>query len=106
MKSSALSHRIEIQTPSETQDAYGQPVKTYTTSQVRWCAINPLNDREAFYAAQVRPETTHRITFRYFDTLNHMHRLKLNSRVFEILSILNIGETNKTLQVDVVERVL
>ena len=106
MKSSALTHRIEIQAPTESQDAFGQPTKTWTTTQVRWCGINPLSDREAFYSAQVRPETTHRIIFRYFDTLTHGHRLKLHSRIFEILSIINLNEAEKTLQVDVVERVV
>jgi|LakMenE18May11ns_1017448.scaffolds.fasta_scaffold9955048_3 SPP1 family predicted phage head-tail adaptor len=106
MKSSTLSERIEIQSATETQDAFGQMGKTWITNQVRWCSINPLNDREQFYAAQIRPETTHRITFRYFENLTHKHRLKKGSRIFDILSILNPNDAGITLQVDCVERVL
>ena len=105
MKSSTLQHRIEIQAPEETRDSMGQTVTAWKTSQVRWAGINPLSDREQFYAAQVRPETTHRVTFRYFDTLTHRNRLKMGNRIFDILSILNPQEAGKTLQVDVVERV-
>lgn len=105
MRSSSLQHRVEIQAPTETRDSMGQTVTTWQTTQVRWAGINPLSDREQFYAAQVRPETTHRVTFRYFDTLTHRHRLKMGNRIFNILSILNLNEAAETLQVDVVERV-
>jgi len=105
MKSGSLQYRMEIQAPTNTVDSFGQPVTTWTTTQVRWCSINPLNDREQFYASQVRPETSHRVIFRWFDTLTHKHRLKMGSRIFDILSILNPNEGGEILQVDVVERV-
>lgn len=105
MKSGQLQHRIEIQSPTETRDSMGQTVTTWQTTHVRWAAINPLSDREQFYASQVRPETTHRVIFRYFDTLTHRHRLKRDNRIFDILSIINPNESNEMLQVDVVERV-
>lgn len=106
MRSSSLQHRMEIQAPTESRDSLGQSVTAWQTTQVRWAGINPLSDREQFYAAQVRPETSHRVTFRYFETLTHKHRLKLGERIFDILGILNLNEAGEILQVDVVERVL
>lgn len=105
MQAGKLSERVEIQAPTETRDSLGQSVTTWQTTQVRWAGIKPLSDREQFYAAQVRPETSHRVTFRYFDTLTHKHRLKLGERIFDILSIVLPAEAGEMLQVDVVERV-
>jgi SPP1 family predicted phage head-tail adaptor len=100
-----LQYRVEIQTQTSTSDDMGQPVISWATSQTRWAGIIPLTSREGFFAKSVRPELSHRITLRWFDGLEHGHRIKMDARIFDIASIINVDEGNHTLQVDCVEAV-
>ena len=103
MRPGLLQYRVEIQQPTSTRDAMGQPVMSWTTSQTRWAGIIPLTSREAFFAKSVRPEVSHRITMRWFDGLEHSNRIKMDARIFDIASIINVDEGNHTLQVDCIE---
>jgi len=103
MRPGLLQYRVEIQQPTSTSDAMGQPVNTWKTTQTRWAGVMPLTSREGFFAKSVRPELSHRITLRWFDGLEHGHRIKMDARIFDIASIINVDEGNHTLQVDCVE---
>jgi SPP1 family predicted phage head-tail adaptor len=103
MRPGLLQYRVEIQQSTSTSDAMGQPVNTWKTTQTRWAGVMPLTSREGFYAKSVRPELSHRITLRWFDGLEHGHRIKMDARIFDIASIINVDEGNHTLQVDCVE---
>jgi SPP1 family predicted phage head-tail adaptor len=103
MRPGLLQYRVEIQTQTSTSDAMGQPVNTWKTTQTRWAGVMPLTSREGFFAKSVRPELSHRITLRWFDGLEHGHRIKMDARIFDIASIINVDEGNHTLQVDCVE---
>lgn len=103
MKSGPMRYRVEIQEVVSEPDAMGQPVVTWKTTQVRWAAILPLTARELYFTKTVRPETTHRVTLRWFPGLTMAHRLKMGSRIFNILGIINENELRKTWLVDVVE---
>lgn len=105
MRPGLLQYRVEIQTQTSTSDGMGQPVMTWATSQTRWAGIIPLTSREGFFAKSVRPELSHRITLRWFDGLEHGHRIKMDARIFDIASIINVDEGNHTLQVDCIEMV-
>ena len=105
MRPGLLQYRMEIQTPTSTRDAMGQAVMSWTTSQTRWAGIIPLTSREGFFAKSVRPELSHRITLRWFAGLEHGHRIKMDARIFNIASIINVDEGDHTLQVDCVELV-
>ena len=105
MRPGLLQYRVEIQQPTSTSDAMGQPVNTWKTTQTRWAGVMPLTSREGFFAKSVRPELSHRITLRWFDGLEHGHRIKMDARIFDIASIINVDEGNHTLQVDCVELV-
>ena len=105
MRPGLLQYRVEIQQPTSTSDAMGQPVNTWKTTQTRWAGVMPLTSREGFFAKSVRPELSHRITLRWFNGLEHGHRIKMDARIFDIASIINVDEGNHTLQVDCVELV-
>ena len=103
MRPGLLQYRVEIQQPTSTRDAMGQTVITWKTTQTRWAGVTPLTSREGFFAKSVRPELSHRITLRWVDGLAHSHRIKMDARIFDIASIINVDEGNHTLQVDCVE---
>ena len=103
MRPGLLQYRVEIQQPTSTRDAMGQTVITWKTTQTRWAGVIPLTSREGFFAKSVRPELSHRITLRWFAGLAHSHRIKMDARIFDIASIINVDEGNHTLQVDCIE---
>lgn len=86
-----LRHRLGLQNKTTTQNAYGEPVDTYTTSTTVWGSINPLSAQEAINAQQANMEITHKVTIRYSATtatyVLGTTRILFGTRVFEVTSI-------------------
>ena len=87
MKAGNLSYRIEVQERSLSPDGFGDPLPTWTTIATRWASLEMQGAGKPFSANQVSPDATVRITMRYYDGLTPRHRLKLNSRIFQIEGI-------------------
>lgn len=98
-----MRYRMEVQEVVSEPDAMGQPTQIWKTIQVRWASILPLTARELYFTKTVRPETSHRITLRYFAGLTSSNRLKMGVRIFNILGLINENEIKKTWLVDAVE---
>lgn len=60
-----LRHKVTIQTPTETQDEYGQPVQTWATFAEVFASVEPIRGREFFAAQQIQSDVTTRIRIRY-----------------------------------------
>jgi SPP1 family predicted phage head-tail adaptor len=75
MRAGLLRHRVQVQSPTGTQDEYGQAVLGWTTLGARWASVEPLMGREMWQAQQVQADTTHKVTLRYFDGLTPRYRL-------------------------------
>lgn len=99
MQTGKLRHRIAIQSATETQDAHGGPVRTWSTVATHWGSIEPLQMREIFTAQQVEAQLSHRITLRYYSGLTSAHRLLFGARVFNIHSVRDLDERNRTHEV-------
>lgn len=105
-----LTNRITLEAPrqpDEGRDQYGQPAEAWATVADVWANVEPLSGRELWHAQQVQPDVTHRITLRYTSALkiDPGWRAVMNGRVFSFLSVLNIEERNRTIQVMAIERV-
>ena len=98
-----MRYRMEVQEVTNAPDEMGQPVLSWSTSVTKWVSILPLTARELYFTKTVRPETTHRITMRYFAGLTSSHRLKMGSRIFNILGVINENELKKSWLIDAVE---
>jgi len=103
LKSGLMRYRVEVQEISSTPDALGQPTITWNTTQTVYAQIMPLTARELYFTKTVRPETTHRITLRYFAGLTSANRLKMGSRIFNIVGLINQDEMKRAWLVDAVE---
>ncbi len=96
---------VELQTPGETADGYGQMVPTWTTVISVWANLKPSltlrGSGEDVNAMQLRGIATHVITMRYLPSLpvTPQMRLKYGSRIFNILSIVNVDEANLQYQI-------
>ena len=65
MQSGQLNRRIQIQSQSTSQDAYGQPVSTWTTAYTCWASIDVQNSQLVYATAEFIGKITHRISFRW-----------------------------------------
>ena len=99
MRSGNLKHKIEIQAFTETQNDYGEVIKGFTTFATVYASIIPLSGKEYFASKSVNAEISHKIECRYVSGVLPSMRIVFGSRVFNIVSALNIREANRTLQI-------
>ena len=92
MQAGTLRHRIAIQSATETQNVYGEKIKSWSTDVTVWGSIRPLRGQERFLAQQISPEVTHKIIIRGGQTVTPANRLLFNSRYFYIESPLDADE--------------
>jgi SPP1 family predicted phage head-tail adaptor len=93
MNPGKLRHRLVIKAQSTTSTSeLGMPVENFTTQATVWGSIEPLTGRELFTAKQVYPLVTHRITVRGNLSLTPAKRIEHESRVFNILSVVDKDE--------------
>jgi len=97
MRAGSLKHKIVIQTYSETQNDFGEVVKGWENFKTAYASITPLSAKE-YYKAGVQAEVSHKIEIRYIDGVKPKMRVMYGTRKFNIESVLNIREANKTLQ--------
>jgi len=105
IQSGRLRHRIVIQSPTETQDTYGEPIKTWSTFLTTWASVEPVKGREYWESQQVNAEVTYKITMRHRSGLNPKMRVSWDDRTFEIKNILNDFERDRRLTLMVTESV-
>lgn len=81
---------------------YAKPlsIKAYEV----WANVSPTTGREYDEAQKLRAETTYTITTRYFDTIISNMKIMFNGRIFDIVSVLNIGQRNTELRIVASER--
>lgn len=103
MRAGLLRHRIEIQEQTQTPDAAGQPIRTWSTVFTRWGSIEPLRGQERVEAEQVKSKTTVKIQLRYCAVLTTEYRLKHGGKFYNIDSIVNVGEREIMHEINAVE---
>jgi SPP1 family predicted phage head-tail adaptor len=97
MRAGNLKHKIVIQTYSETQNDFGEVMKGWSDFKTAYASITPLSAKE-YYKAGTKAEATHKLELRYLKDIKPKMRVVYSTRVFNIESVLNIREANKTLQ--------
>jgi len=103
MRSGNLKHKIEIQSYTETSNDFGEVTKGYSTFKTVYASITPLAGKEYFASKQLNAEVSHKIECRYISGVLPSMRIVYDSRIFNIESVINIREANKTLQIMAVE---
>jgi len=95
MRAGPLRHRITIEAPAETQAADGSIVTTWQAFATSWASIEPLIGREYFAQQREQATVSHKIRMRYQAGITHKMRVAWGTRLFEIESVLNVGERNR-----------
>ena len=95
MRAGPLRHRITIEAPVETQTTDGSIVTTWQAFATVWASIEPLIGREYFAQQREQAAVSHRIRMRCQSGITHKMRIAWGTRIFEIESVLNVGERNR-----------
>jgi SPP1 family predicted phage head-tail adaptor len=98
VRAGKLRHRIAIEQVAETQDPDGSVIETWSTFANAHASIEPISGREYFAAQTTQADVTHRICMRYLAGLIPKMRVKYGLRIFDILSVINVNERNRELQ--------
>ena len=91
LRSGEMDTLATVQTPTESQNAVGEPVLSWATFATRWIAVLPLSGTEQLQAAAAEASVTHRIRMRYTEGLKPKMRLVAEGRTFEIMSVVERG---------------
>ena len=83
-----LRERVTIQQATETRNALGETVQSWSTFADRWASVDGLSSREVLLQGQQRTEISHRVRMRYVTGLTQTMRLLWRGRVLEISSLL------------------
>ena len=98
MRIGKLRRRITIERVTETQDTDGAVLETWSTYATVQASIEPISGREYFAAQSTQADVTHRIGIRYLSGIVPKMRVNYNSRIFDILSVINVDERSRELQ--------
>jgi SPP1 family predicted phage head-tail adaptor len=103
-----MRHVIQIQVLTHVRDTGGGDAPTWATitDGERWAEFKPVTSRERFASMQVQDEVLYEAKTRYLAGVTTKHRLLLkdDTRVFDIIGVVNWAERNVELSLVCVER--
>lgn len=88
MDAGRLRERVTVQQASESRNALGETVLSWSTYAERWASVEGVSAREALTLGQNEITITHKVQMRYLDGLTQRMRLQWRGRTLEIVSLL------------------
>ena len=104
MRAGKLKHPIIIEQASSVRDDRGEETEVWTTFKQVRAGIYPKTGSEKFELHQENNEITHEVVIRYQSGFTPKMRVNFSGRLFDIESIINFNEANKTLKLMCIER--
>lgn len=101
MRAGNLRRRIVLQSATETRASDGGVVRTWSAYATVWASVEPLTGREYQNAAQQVSEVSHKVRLRYVPgatRVKSQHRILYNGRIFQIVSVANVEERNREME--------
>lgn len=105
MRAGNLNHLITVEAYTEAVDSFGgSSGGSWATFGQAWASILPLNGTEKYVSGEKHATATHKIKMRFLSGLNPKMRIKARGRTFEIISVINVGERDREMQLIVEEK--
>lgn len=92
MRAGDLRTRGIIESPVDTPNDTGEPVRTWTAFATRWCEVKALAGRELFAAQQDASLVQYQVRMRYAPNITAAMRFHAGSRILDIEAVLDPGE--------------
>ena len=100
-----LNRQVVVEQRSTTRGTMGEEIDSWTTYKKVWCKVLPGRGQEAAIARRETGRLETKFWCRYFAGLHQKMRLNMGGRYFNILSIANLDERNRFLEVTAVETI-
>lgn len=94
-----LKHKITFQRLDNTKDEYGELLGEWNDFKTVWAEVKPVSGRQFFSAKQINTEISHTVYVRYNPDLLPNMRIKYKERIFDILYMMNVNESNSLIQI-------
>lgn len=94
-------HRVVFQSPTITQDDFGEPDKSWSTLCTSWALVQPLSGSERLKANEVQGEITTRIVTRNRSELSGIgpdDRATWSGRTFDIRAVIHRDQRRHELE--------
>jgi len=101
-----LRHRVTIQSATNTSDGMGGYTEAWGNLDTVWAAIEPFKGDERYEVQKLEADLSHKIILRYRSGILPNMRINFDSKVFEIIYIINRDERNIELELHCREIVL
>lgn len=90
-----LRHPVIVEALLVTRQPDFTNKQSWVSHPTAWrVSIRQLNATERYEAQQIQADATHEIKGRYYKGLTPKHRLRWDTRIFNIVSVNNIEEAN------------
>jgi len=83
-----LRERVTVQQATESRNAFGETVLSWSTFAERWASVEGVGSRESLLYGQQQTDVTHRVRMRYLSGLTQAMRISWRGRTLEIVSLL------------------
>lgn len=92
MRAGRLRHYATIEQPTESNDAEGQAIKSWSTYAQGYVGIEPLRGRAFVEAQQINSQTTVRVIMRGLTGVTDKMRVSWGGKLYNILWLVNVDE--------------
>lgn len=100
-------HVIDIEVLAEKADPFIHSDDKWDVSCSLYGTITPVSGKESVEGTQTKGQVTHKIEFRWGPSLEGFttaDRIRFRDRVFELDSVMNVGERNERMVCMAIER--
>ncbi len=102
MRAGRRKNRVIIERYSSAQDSFGAEVPTWSTLKSVWAFIQPIAGSEGTQGGKIDAKVTHKINIRFTD-ITPADRINDKGRIYNITRVLNILESRKEMELEVIE---
>jgi SPP1 family predicted phage head-tail adaptor len=95
---SDLRHRLRLEQIERVSDESGGFTETWAPVATLWCDLRPLEGVETVEADRLAGRVSHEISLRYRPGVVPAMRFGKGTRVFHIVSVINVDEQNRWLK--------
>lgn len=96
MKIGRLRKKVNIQSVSEANDSFGEPVKTWSNFAAnRWAEVEQTGGGESFTGSRIIDEKTVVFKMRFVKGITPKMRVVFGNENYDIESVINEGERNR-----------
>lgn len=94
MRAGSLRHRVTIQQATESQNGFGEPIKSWSNLATVWAAVEPLQGQEFLDGRQLEAAVDTRIRIRHRSGVTQRMRATWGSHVYDVQSVI-VDATNR-----------